>query len=104
MILHIAAVGCGHSGIDTLAIGQKAQAGIVGQREPGRVPERSSRRCQIASTTGPPVSTGAHGSFGGKLHATLAFLNNQRLPSSRELSAAAPLAISTSWASSTLAL
>src|SRR5882672_6925976 len=36
------------------------------RRKPGRGPARSRRRCQIASTIGPPVSTSAHASCGGR--------------------------------------
>ena len=70
-------------GIDTHAVHQQVQVGVVGQRHPGRGPARSSSRRQIASTSGPPVSTGAQDGFGGRPHPALALRNSQRLPSSR---------------------
>ena len=50
---------------------------------PGADRRARSNRRQIASTTGPPVSTGAQGGCGGRSQPALAFWNSQRLPSSR---------------------
>ena len=88
------AVGCGRQTeyraspvygkrVAPFAVHDKMKIGIVGQRNPGRGPERSSSRRQTASTTGPPVSTGAQGCCGGRCQPALALRNSQRLPSSR---------------------
>ena len=62
---------------------KKCRSGSSVSGTPGRGPQRSSRRRQTTSTTGPPVNTGAQGGFGARSQPMLALRNNHRLPSSR---------------------
>jgi hypothetical protein len=56
-------------------VDQQVQIGVVGQRQAGAGAGLVQQ--------GPPVSTGAQGSFGGWSQPLLAFWKSQRLPSSR---------------------
>ncbi len=53
-------------------LANKCRSGSSVSGAPGRGPARSSNRRQAASTTGPPVSTGANGCSGGRPQPVLA--------------------------------